>query len=44
MFETRKTEHKDKVRLSKKDLEEGKIESVETRMGKEDTGIATHII
>lgn len=42
MFETRKKEHEAKVRLTKKDLEEGKIESAENRMGKEDGGIARH--
>ena len=42
MFETRKKEHQAKVRLTKKDLEEGKIESAENRMGKEDGGIARH--
>ena len=41
-FETRKKEHEAKVRLPKKDLEEGNIESEETRMGKEDRGIDRH--
>ena len=42
MFETRKKEHEAKVCLNKKDLEEGKIELAETRMGKEDGAIARH--
>ena len=42
MFETRKKEHEAKVRLTKKDLEEGNIESAENRMGKEDGGLARH--
>ena len=42
MFETRKKEHEAKVRLTKKDLEEGKLYSTETRSGKEDGGIARH--
>ena len=42
MFEMRKKEHEAKVCLSKKDAEEGAIDSAETRMGKEDGGIARH--
>ena len=42
MFETRKKEHEAKVFLTEKDIEEGKIESVETRMSKEDEVIARH--
>ena len=42
MFETRKKEHEAKVCLTKKDIEHGNIESAETRMGKEDGGIARH--
>ena len=42
MFETRKKEHEAKVRLTKKDIEDGNIESAEIRMGKEDGGIARH--
>ena len=42
MFETRKKEHQAKVRLTKKDLEEGNFDSAESRMGKEDGGIARH--
>ena len=42
MFETRKREHKAKVRLNKKHQEEEKIESAETRMGKGDGGIVRH--
>ena len=42
MFETRKKELEAKVRLTKKDLEEGKIDSAETRMGKEDGRIVRH--
>ena len=43
MFEMRKKEHEAKVCLTKNDLEEGKIESAETRIGKKDGGIARHI-
>ena len=42
MFETRKKEHEARVRLTKKDLEEGNNESAENRMGKEDGGLARH--
>ena len=42
MFETRKKEHEAKIRLTKKDIEDGSIESAEIRMGKEDGGIARH--
>ena len=34
--------HEAKVRLTKKDIEDGNIESAEIRMGKEDGGIARH--
>ena len=42
MFETRKKEHEAKVRLTKRDIEDGNIESAEVRMGKEDGGLAKH--
>ena len=42
MFETRKNEHEAKVRLTKKDIEDGNIESAEVRMGEEDGEIARH--
>ena len=42
MFETRKKEHEAKVRLTKRDIEDGNIESAEVRIGKEDGGLAKH--
>ena len=42
MFEARKKKHNAEIRLTKKDLEKGKIESAEIRMGKEGGGIARH--
>ena len=42
MFETRKKEHEAKVCLTKKDIEDGNMESTEIRMGNEDGGIARH--
>ena len=42
MFKTRKKEHEAKSRLTKRDIEDGNIESVERRMGKEDWGHAKH--
>ena len=42
MFATRKKEHIAKVRLTMKDLEDGNIESVGARIGKEDGEIARH--
>ena len=44
MFETRKREHETKVRLAKWDIEDGNMESTEVRMGKEDGGLAKHIV
>ena len=44
MFETRKKEHEAKVRFTRKDLDERKIESAETRVGKDDGGVARHSI
>ena len=41
-FETRKKEHEAKVRLTKRDIGDGNIESAEVRMGKEDGGLAEH--
>ena len=42
MFETRKKEHEAKVRLTKRDIEDGNIELAEVRMEKEDGGLAKH--
>ena len=39
MFETRKKEHEAKVRLTKRDIEDGNIELAEVRMEKEDGGL-----
>ena len=41
-FETRKKEHERKVRLTKQDIEKGRLDSAERRMGKEDGGLASH--
>ena len=43
-FETRKKEHERKVRLTRQDIEKGRIDSAERRMGKEDGGLASHSI
>ena len=42
MFETKKKEHRQKLVLTKKDIEDGNIKSAVIRMGKEDGGIARH--
>lgn len=42
MTETREGEHKANVRLTKKDIEEGRLESAEARMNKEDGGLPKH--
>ena len=42
MFETRKKEYEAKVRLKKRDIEDGNSESAKIRMVKEDGGIARH--
>ena len=42
LLETRKKEHEAKVRWTKRNIEDGEIESVEVRMGKEDGGLAKH--
>ena len=42
MTETRAGEHKASVRLTEKDMSEGRIESAETRMNKDDGGLAKH--
>ena len=42
LFQTRKKEHMDKVRLTNKDLHKGNALSAEKRMGKEDGGLALH--
>ena len=43
-FETRKKEHERKVRLTRQNIEKGRLHSAETRMGKEDGGLASHSI
>ena len=40
MFETRKKYHEAKVCLTKRNIEDGNIESTKVRMGKEDGGLA----
>ena len=42
LFQTRKKEHMDKVRLTIEDLHKGNTLSAEKRMGKEDGGLARH--
>ena len=42
LFQTRKKEHMDKVRLTSEDLHKGNTLSAEKRMGKEDGGLARH--
>ena len=42
MWETRRKEHKDKVRLTKKDLEAGKTDQAKKRMNDGDGGLARH--
>ena len=42
-FETRKKEHESKVRLTRQDIEKGRLDSAE-RMEKEDGGLASHSI
>ena len=44
LFQTRKKEHMDKVRLTTEDLRKGNTLSAEKRMGKEDGGLARHIV
>ena len=44
LFQTRKKEHIDKVRLTNEDLQKGNTLSAERRMGKEDGGLARHTI
>ena len=41
-WETRKREHKDKVRLTKEDITKGKIECAKQRMNDQDGGLAKH--
>ena len=43
-FETRKKEHESKVRLTRQDIEKGRLDSAERTMGKEDGGLASHSI
>ena len=42
LFQTRKKEHMDKVRLTNEDLHKGNTLSAEKRMGKEDGGLIRH--
>ena len=42
LFQTRKKEHMDKVRLTIEDLHKGNTISAKKRMGKEDGGLARH--
>ena len=42
MWKTREKEHKDKVRLTKKDIESGKTEQALKRMNDGDGGLARH--
>ena len=42
LFQTRKKEHMDKVRLTSEDHRKGNTLSAEKRMGKEDGGLARH--
>ena len=42
LFQTRKKEHMDKVRLTNEDLRRGNTLSAEKRVGKEDGGLARH--
>ena len=42
LFQTRKKEHMDKVRLTNEDLRKGNTLSAEKRKGKEDGGLARH--
>ena len=42
MWESREGEHKDKVRLTLRDIENGNIESAQTRMNAGDDGLAKH--
>ena len=42
MAETRAGEHRASVRLTEKDVSEGRIESAEARMNKDDGGLAKH--
>ena len=44
LFQTRKKEHMDKVRLTNEDLQKGNTLSAERRMGKEDGGLARHTV
>ena len=43
-IQTRKKEHKDKVRLTNEDIRKGNTLSAEKRMGKEDGGLVRHTI
>ena len=40
MWGTRQGEHKDKVRLTVQDIEDGRVESAQRRMNAEDSGLA----
>ena len=43
-FRPEKNEYISKVRLSNRDMAQGKLSSVEQRMGKEDRGLARHCV
>ena len=42
LFQTRKNEHTSKVRLTNRDMAQGKLSSAEQRMEKEDGGLTRH--
>ena len=44
LFQTRKKEYMDEVRLTNEDLRKGNTLSAEKRMGKEDGGLARHTV
>ena len=44
LFQARKKEHMNKVRLTNEDLHKGNTLSAEKRMGKEDGGLARHTV
>ena len=44
LLKTRRKEHESKVRLTKEDIENGRIAAANERMGKEDGGLARHSV
>ena len=42
LFKTRKNEHRSKVRLTNEDIRNGRFNTAEERLGKEDGGLARH--